>query len=224
MATATLIKTTAADGTAAAAPAKVEINKKVQAVRNTDGDWIEVPANRKDLHDTQAFAQNMTFFPPNPNGDLIRNNYDQMPPNGAEATVITGLAVCANVFAITSFAGGGNAANAISPNAIASLIARGVLIVESGGDRRHLVEQRLANFFDLSLAKIQIDGANTVLTLPTTLRMVPLKEAIYVPQGQNYKVRIQLPSGVGIPTAAAYVGSEQTPLEFIVQAEHRTGA
>lgn len=218
---ATLIKTTGADGSAAAAPSQTTVVRKSQAVRATNGTLIEIPFNSFELFDTQALAERMSFFPRQVGGDLTRSNYDANPPNSAEPTIITHLGLETTVFSIESYEGGGTAANAVKPTAILNALRAGTLAVVKNGTRERLVETPISRFFDFSRADIKRDGANIIATLPSSSQLTALDEAVYVEPGVGYTIDLTFRSGAAFPVAAGYAASQQAPIEIVCRAKHR---
>lgn len=187
------------------------IEVPTQIMRTTDGTMAEVPLNGYNLYDTRPVDKVSTdFFPPSPDGSRTKNNYDQMPPNPSEQTFIVGLGASFT----KAFLKGTADVN------VADFVNRaqgGILQILRNDTQAVLVEEPLQRFLDLS--GLQINGDTIVL--PTAAKPVALDEAVVIPTGIGYRMRVILGDGAALPTKAQWESSNVSVPEIRITARHR---
>lgn len=162
-----------------------------QATPTTRGYAVEVPNNRYELHDTQPLAASMVFFPPTPNSDRTKSNYDTMPPNASEDTIISAIGVTLDQAILAT-----DAPNNIVASSILNALSGGVVQVVSQLDQSILLETSIGRFLDLKPEQFGNDG----VAVSQSGELKRLDEVIHVPKGIGYRIKVQLPNGVSLPS------------------------
>lgn len=205
----TLIKAQASGDAASGATQQVEVPS--QAVRITGGELAEMPFNRFSLFDTRAVDRTvLDFFQPSPSGSRAESNYDAVPPNSSEPTFITALGASLSKAILRGTTG----VDAID---FVNRIQSGIIQVLRTDTQAVLVEEPAQRFFDFS--GIQIQGDNIVL--PTISKPTALSEAVMVPTGISYRIRLQLGAGKALPSTTEWNNSNGSVPAIRITADHR---
>ena len=206
---ATLRKTNSDAASGAANTELIEL--PTQIMRTTSGEMAEIPLNGYNLYDTRTIDKiTNDFFLPSPDGTRIKNNYDQMPPNPSEQTFIVGLGASFT----KAFLKGSADVNAID---YVNRAQGGILQILRNDTQAVLVEEPLQRFLDLS--GLQVNGDTIVL--PTAAKPVALDEAVVIPTGIGYRMRVVLGDGAPLPTKAQWEASNVSVPEIRLTARHR---
>lgn len=177
----------------------------------TTGEITEVPNNRYTIHDTRQIAKSMVLFPKTPHEDRAKSNYDDNPPNSAEATIIGGLSVGFDRGTLRTDSG-----NNIDAYGIFDAVIAGVLQIRAQGDDKIHFEGAVGEFMNLdSVRELGTDK----LIVPQTRQVMRFdSEVVKIRKGLGWRINIVLPQDAVLPSDADWAASSLTRPSLKVQA------